>query len=179
MDCRRAQEHLLTDYLDNEISPEGAVQLKAHMEACPECRRFADTVRKTAHDPFLEAENQRPDEAVWLAVRRRIQQEGSPSTTQKTPADRLSWLVGILQPKPAFALASITAVALLAVAIFSRPSQENMARVESSFFQVATVAQTTLTGEAPGEQIELLAYFDDDDEIGGEGYGTDIEEYFL
>ena len=47
MRCDEAQEHL-SAYLDRELTAELAAAVRAHLDACPDCRAVADGLRTTA-----------------------------------------------------------------------------------------------------------------------------------
>lgn len=45
-DCEELRQQL-SDYLDDELSPQARLELEAHLSRCPECARFAQELAAT------------------------------------------------------------------------------------------------------------------------------------
>jgi predicted anti-sigma-YlaC factor YlaD len=72
MNCDRAKELLLTDFLDREADAQTYTEVQRHLAACPDCRRFEEEVLRNAVLPFKNQPQEEPPRDVWLGVRERI-----------------------------------------------------------------------------------------------------------
>ena len=164
MQCKDAQELILTDYLDGDMNEEQKKGLKVHMADCPKCCEFAVHAESTVIAPFEDAPVQQPSPQVWQNIKESIEEQ---QRATNPVADFFEKLKGIVfAPRPAFAFATVLVIALLTVKLFLPTDQSN---------QIVQV-------DVNGEEIEYVVYvMSDIDDSGDEsdGYGTDIEEYFL
>ena len=49
MNCKKAQELMLTDYLDDEISEKEKARIEEHLESCQKCREFSIDAKKVGN----------------------------------------------------------------------------------------------------------------------------------
>ena len=103
--CNKFREVLLTDYWDKEINNELRSRVESHLNACPECRQFAEEIRSHLERPFEHAVREKVPDRVWVAIKEEIENEkdykdvatiefttGAPATselviTSKTPSN--------------------------------------------------------------------------------------------
>jgi anti-sigma factor RsiW len=167
MKCEQFQELILTDYLDEQLTPGRKTAVEGHLSSCKDCRQLAEAARKLAVEPFRNAGKVTlSQEEIWLKVKDKILSE-TPAHRTNPVTDFLERLKDLLAvPKPAFGAAMAMVMVLIAwlfVVTFRQPEQ---------YVRVP----------APEETTQSIAYVID--EITGEddangGYGTAIEEYFL
>lgn len=68
----------LSDYLDGEIDAESCSHIDAHLDDCPPCKEFLDSLRKTLRWVQTDPAGGLPDEAkrrvieAWARARREI-----------------------------------------------------------------------------------------------------------
>jgi predicted anti-sigma-YlaC factor YlaD len=115
MKCEKAQERILTDYLDGAMAPEDQKGLEQHLEQCAACREFLALARQTAVTPFQEAARAPVSkQKVWQRLVDRI----TPETRLSEPGAgiREVWR-GIQQvfTRPNIALAGVTLVLVLSL----------------------------------------------------------------
>ncbi|MFZ2054241.1 MAG: zf-HC2 domain-containing protein [Candidatus Aminicenantales bacterium] len=110
MKCSLAQEWI-NEFLDGELGPKREAKLKAHLEACPDCRALARDlemiVRQAGNLGALE-----PSAGIWprVAAAVRESREGAPASF---PGKR-SW-PGAFWNKAAWRFAAAAALALVIV----------------------------------------------------------------
>lgn len=69
----------LSDYLDGEIDADSCAHIDAHLEDCPACVEFLDSLRRTVHWVRAAPEAPLPDEAkrrvieAWARARNEIE----------------------------------------------------------------------------------------------------------
>jgi len=69
MDCKKIQELIITDYLDNEMNNK---LVERHIESCDDCRKFLILTQKTIVDPLSKAKKDHLSrELIWA----RLQEE--------------------------------------------------------------------------------------------------------
>ena len=164
MQCERIHEILLTDYVDGELSAEKSKEVEAHLSSCSQCREFLAELRLlTEKATFQRANESISQERVWQNIKGQIEEERAPAVVSNPFVGITSWLKDILRlPKPAFALFAVTAVVLIVT-------------VQTKLINRQEIIQPAL--------LETQEYFDEDllvsQTADGDGYGTDIEEYFL
>ena len=120
MQCKKAQEVLLTRYLDKEMGSKEQARIEEHLAACPGCREFLETVKVTAVAPFKEATEIRPDDVVW----QRIQEKIAANETrlwgwlERLADASVPWL---RVARPVFGTAFVAALTLLVVVLARWP----------------------------------------------------------
>lgn len=158
MKCERIQEIILTDYLDQELDSRYTKEIELHLADCPSCREFLAISRQTTAEPFAMLKDAPISEKVlWNKIKADI----APSFS-KPQTDFLSRLKELLSfPRIAFLL-PVLMFLIIWSGFFFRP-------------QTPQLAQTQRQEETFDFTDEYLVSQDDETE----GYGSDIEEYFL
>ena len=164
MKCKKIQELILTDYLDDELDENKKDYIEQHLVHCHQCKEFSIIARDAVIKPFANLERVCAPESNWTQVREAILAEQSCQTN--FIADFWEKLkLGIYIPKPVFA-GIVVMILILTTGIGLQVRNNN---------QVVKAK-----GQA---QIEYLSYLVDDS-VGispddEQGFGTKIEEYFL
>lgn len=165
MDCEKARELILTDYIDNEMNDGERKLLTIHFSRCHECKEFFDTVMNTTVKPFASAKKVEPPESIWERVKEAITAE-----EQKKPGFVASVLEklksGFYIPKPALVMSTIMALVLI-MALTTTLKFSNKEVLETNREEQAEYS--TYSIETP-----VGALLNNDD-----GFGTCVEKYFL
>ena len=121
MECKKAQEKLITEYLDKEMAEDASRVIKEHLAGCADCREFFREVQKTAVVPFQEAGEMQPERGVWQRIEERIAVERVPSSGGFwSLVDRL--VAHIPVPVPVMRVAFAAAMILVVVVVAKWPS---------------------------------------------------------
>ncbi len=165
MNCKKAQELILTDYLDNQMNEEERIGVKLHLAHCRNCEEFFLAAKKTVFDPFAGLEKKAPPEFVWFRIKENI-----PVKAQRR-ASFAAYLLEKLRPlvyNPRPALAVLTAVSIVVLAgVMARIQLNNQ-----EFSLVNTKGQIEYFSRSIEAPADVIA----SEEI---GFGTQIEKYFL
>lgn len=164
MRCKKVQELILTDYLDGEMDPAGKEELDTHLKECSGCRSFESAVRKNLIEPFNAVEKETPPISIWHNISEAIQKEQEKAADNPV-AGLLRRLRSLLVfPKPTFALATVTAVIIMALVVtkLQPPKQSEV----DSYLEEQTLFLDSLEADINGS-------------FNGTYLGTSIEEYFL
>ena len=121
MECKKIQERLMTDYLDNELEPQQCIEIDRHLAACADCRELLETVRLTTVAPFKEAREVRTDPVVWQRIQEKIFAEKESSAGWMDPIRDFLRSV-LIMPSPVFRAAFVTALILMIVVFAKWPS---------------------------------------------------------
>ena len=164
MNCKKIKELIITDYLDGEIDLTLKKEIEGHLKVCNQCRQFVQALRQSAVEPFKDAKRNMPPESVWRNIESAIEQQRTKNVFGNI-ADKIYALFPVR--KPAFVVATIITIALIALVIM-RPSFDSRNAINAHL----------------NEQIEFLAATNNDYEsaypdMAYTGLGTNIEEYFL
>ena len=155
MDCNKARDLMLTDYLDDQMGEKEKARLEEHIARCPECRKVSLIAKKVEAELFLGAERANVPEYLWRRVRETILAE---ENRKKTFADaifeRLKTLLYI--PKPALAILTVV-VLLLAIGTVTKIKIDNQTSMNAEYFD----------------------YFTDNSINDNSAFGTSIEKYFM
>jgi anti-sigma factor RsiW len=167
MKCRKMQELLLTDYLDNETSEALKHEVEEHLNNCLKCRQFERALQETTVEPFQNAERIKAPDSIWDQIKEAIALEEREKAKGFFPElrDILQRILAV--PKTTFGLITITIAVFSMVIILYKFQTHNQ--------RLITVSQE--------RQIEYLTYVMEDSEYfstdeNGD-YDTAIEEYFL
>ncbi len=133
MNCEKAREIILTDYLDGELTDAGKAPILEHLRGCPACREFETRVKATAIAPFAQAPRVEPPARLWKDIRMAI--EARPKF----------FLFGLRRPRSIFALSSAFAIALIVLLGAASPR----------FF--ARLANKQMTKAYLEEQVDFFA----------------------
>lgn len=121
MPCEKIQDRLLTDHLDGRLARSEQEKIAVHLRDCATCREFAEIAKTTLLEPFMEAEQLTPPEAVWQAVRQRIAAE--PRQPASPLRDFLAKLLALpVAHKPSMVLAGVISVVLLTALLLRQPT---------------------------------------------------------
>lgn len=156
MNCKKARELILTDYLDEQMEAEPQKSLEDHLSACFHCREFVSVAQKNILKPFMDAEKAHPSDQVWRQIKETIK-EGPESAMP----DSLTVFLNIFKkyflfPKSAYALAGILVLILVTIP-WTRP----MMNKEIKYIEYLVEATEDVSTSQDG------------------GYGTSIEDFFL
>ena len=156
MNCKKAQELILTDYFDEQFEAELKNDLEDHISSCFGCREFASVAHKSVVNPFLNAEKILPSDHVWRNIKESIENEPVPAAPKSLEYFFKMLKESFLFTRPAYALACILII----------------------FFTTMLWSRTRMNRE-----IEYIEYLVDVPEVLSNnqnvGYGTAIEDYFL
>ncbi|MEI8176500.1 MAG: zf-HC2 domain-containing protein, partial [Candidatus Omnitrophota bacterium] len=72
MNCKKARELIITDFLDSEIHERERSRLEAHIGGCYDCTEYARAARAAAVEPFDAVIKTVPPERVWRGVLKNI-----------------------------------------------------------------------------------------------------------
>ncbi|HOX53853.1 MAG: zf-HC2 domain-containing protein [Candidatus Omnitrophica bacterium] len=114
MNCEKIKELVLTDFSDNRLDEKTKWQVNQHLDSCANCREFYISVNKVAIDPFKKIEKETPPDYLWYRIKERI------GDAKPKPAFSgvFEGLQVFFHPKPAFALATIAMVIIVASVLF-------------------------------------------------------------
>jgi len=167
MKCEQIKELIITNYIDGEISTSIQKEIKAHLITCEDCRQFEGRVRLSAIEPLKNVKREKVPEEVWHKIKKVIETKDK-KVTLKDVVYNLGTFIRVR--RPALALATVTAVILIALIIqkmpFEKPSGLNIYLEEQVKF-LANLNGANGNGENGSSDIVYS------------GLGTDIEEYFL
>ena len=152
MDCKKVQEILLTDYIDEQLDRSGKQQIEAHLQGCAACREFLTAARQAFVEPFAQVPREHLSERVISSVMEQVQPSPDPLAWIHEFLDGIN---GVKWAVPSFAL-------LLIAIIVVGSNNDRLARKNeqvSSFVEVAVLSSA---------ENGVVA-----------DYGTTIEEYFL
>jgi predicted anti-sigma-YlaC factor YlaD len=79
MRCRKIRDLIITDYMDNEISPANKDLVDRHLKDCGRCREYKAVLTRSAIEPFRKIEAIKPSDSVWRGIKAAIQPERRPS----------------------------------------------------------------------------------------------------
>lgn len=159
MGCDQIKELLLTDYIDGCLSPEIKRTVDEHLNNCPSCAEFKQTVIQTSVVPFNEVDRKDVPADVWSKI------ESSLEHKQETEPKTISWWESLqsLVFKPAPVGAFIVIFFLIAsVTLNQRNLRQAKLNSQSKEFLVSVMNASS------------SVLISDDD-----GYGTSLEQVFL
>ena len=164
MNCNNVRELILTDFSDNELSPDKQKMLETHLATCLACRNLAAGIKECS-GVLSGAERISLDrDKIWQRIVAEIDAEKTSSVIYEPVRGVSVWEKLFAAVKPAYVLASLGLVILLTSFVVRRPP-------------VVTVQL-----QEKEEEVQYLAYVIDQfaaDESEGDNLGTSIEEYFL
>jgi len=144
MKCADIETILLTDYIDGELSSAARERIDSHLAVCRECRALLAEV--TAVTTPLGQARHEPREQVWKNIEKAIVGKPVVDAWYQTVWE---YVRENLRPRPAFALGTVMAVALVAGWFVVHQS-----------WQKTEIAQTS---EYIEEQVSFLAALDSQD----------------
>jgi anti-sigma factor RsiW len=165
MNCKKAKELILTDYIDNEMGAAQKERLGAHLDDCPGCKVFFETVEHTVVRPFAGAKRVEPPEFIWQEIKGAImsEQREKPCSFLCVLGRLESFLHGF---RPALALSTIAALALIAaIAVTLKLNRNEVAMSGRERLYEYSEYSIEYSGGAIAES--------------NDGFGTTVEEFFL
>ena len=121
MECKKVQDRLITEYMDQELSSGESEEVERHLTACLDCQRFFEAVQRSAVVPLKEAGEMQPDSIVWQRIQEKIEAKRLRSANGFWKlADVLAPLLRM--PQPVFRVAFVTALILVVVVLAKWPS---------------------------------------------------------
>jgi predicted anti-sigma-YlaC factor YlaD len=161
MRCDRIRELLKSDYLDGQAAEKEKQDVLEHLKQCAQCRQLEKDLLAAAA-VLRGAEEQEVPDRLWQNIREAIITESvnAEEAVNKSVWERLRGL--IWAPRPVFALASAL-TAVIFIAIFAGLVIQNRLSIER-----LDSALSVMEYRANGDNTQLL-----------NGFGTNVEEYFL
>ena len=157
--CKEFQDWILTDHIDGELGAAEQERLEVHLRDCPECREFAEEVRRTSVAPLRGAVREKAPESIWLSLREKLEPQG---VAEDPLANCWDFLKGLLTfPRMAPVLAAIAMFVVVGSLVFHDLQTKGIQAREQSEYLASLL-------ESPGMSVEK--------ENGG---GTPLEEFFL
>lgn len=164
MNCKNIQKLITTDYLDNELDAESKQHIEQHLNACQNCREFAETVRATVKQPFEQHKYLRPPQSVWQAI-----SEGLPGKQkhEQSLLARIGYeLTNIFfKRRMALAMATTMFTVVIVAGLLVRPLDKKAAL--ESYFREQAASYSYLHNTNGDFNAEVV------------DFGTALEEYFL
>ena len=173
--CKRIQELILTDYLDDEISKES---VDKHIASCKECREFLAMAKKITIEPLRNAKRDHiREDVVWSRIQDEIRDEEAYVNEYDSELSFFEKVKDmILSPKPAFALGTFAVLVLTILVLNFNANQSQLVKEKQKQISVKEKV-VTVKDEESKEELYLAYYFEQDK--GYKDYGTSLEEYFL
>lgn len=152
MSCQQHQQHL-SDYIDGLLSVPEQAELRAHLEACPDCRAICDDLI-AIRDACRTLPEYEPSPRVWERISAAIAAEsfgGLSSAGVNSPTGYGRALSLRVSYRPYFAVAAALLVAVLAgVAFISRSFRGGSSNVTQSAITNWDAQQTRMGIEPTG-----------------------------
>ncbi len=158
MECRRAEELILTDYIDGNLKGEALGEAEEHLASCERCRKLAGEAAH-AGKALKAIKREEPPQGLWYKIRAEILSERTQPDTVRQILNSARYVFTHLRPAVALAAVAILILFVLTAIRLSPPG--------------GTALNATL-------QDDVLAATSLDDWNGTEyDFGTSAEEYFL
>lgn len=165
MNCKKIQDLILTDYIDQELDLEGRKQIDLHLENCEACQEVLLHVQKEATEPLEHAQKVSVPQSVWNEIKREIIEKAERKTLIEEAYGHVKDFFVVR--RPVFALSTALVVLLLVV----------------SFVRMPGLMDKKVSYSGDVHLVETFAYLAGvdsfDDESNNGGFGTAVEEYFL
>lgn len=161
MECKKAQELILTNYLDGQMDDVQRVRLKIHFATCPGCEEFASIAKKAVIDPIARMKRVSAPESLWPRIKEAIIAAEQPEAGLVARFREKAKLIFAI-PRLAFTFAT----AILFISVVGIVTQVQLSK-RVSLQEQAEYPTNSLS-------VGLAAPTDS-----GADFGTSIEEYFL
>jgi len=156
MNCKKVQELILTDYIDNEASEKVRDLIKAHIASCEACRVFEQAVRQRAGGVFRDTGPVEPPAEIWHRIQDALREE----RLQETP----SYLERMLNAaresfffrRPAYAFATALTVLLVIAAFGGVPLRRQM--LVRDYLNQKTSFMIAMNDPANGETDRVVEF---------------------
>jgi anti-sigma factor RsiW len=150
MNCKQAEQILLTDYPDGELSGAARVAIQDHLQVCAHCRTFEQRVRVGALLPFKAPGDLQPPEGLWQDIAQSIQAAPArPFWAEKYIWGPLRFI--LVHPRPAFAAATFVVVVSLTLAMM-RVTYVSRARMRTYVAEQMFFLSNVPIGSGPFEE---------------------------
>ena len=162
MNCKAAQNMILTDYIDERSTSTSRTVLESHLAACIRCREHLVVARKMLVDPFHALPREQMPQSVVNAILDQLR--------EKESARENEWFLGIWEgihqlfsPSPVLARVFATVfVCFLVTGTMLGVNLSQQSRHDEGVLLLAQVDETSIDKE----NVPV-------------GYGTAMESYFL
>jgi hypothetical protein len=104
MNCRKAQEIIISGYSDNELKLFWKKACEAHLDACSDCREFLSVFKRSVVEPFKNTAPVNAPDYLWYRIKDKI------AAVKPAPSRHGLFDIFVKVPRPIFAA---TAVILL------------------------------------------------------------------
>lgn len=160
MHCKKAQNLLMTSYLDGLGTEKERLEIKKHLAGCLSCRKLEERLL-AQHKILQHAKAFKVPDHLWQNIQNRIISEG----LKERPVGALELVKRyIFSPRPAVILTGALTV-LIMVAFFAGTAiQKKQLAVERNNIEKAVAYYYSLSS---------------DKDEGIYGFGSRVEEYFL
>jgi anti-sigma factor RsiW len=156
MDCKKAEDIILTDYIDAKVTPQVLKEVEAHLASCSRCSALAARL-KSVSAALRQAERIEPSAEVWEKIRSEI--------GEKTP--QVVFSPGFFEPirifftrlKPAMVITATAAVILVVLTVARIAPHKGIKTIQD-------------------DMISLVTLYENGTSTGCD-FGTSVENYFL
>jgi anti-sigma factor RsiW len=159
MNCKRAEELILTDYIDGALKGDALKELEDHIALCDECRNFAWEAA-SAGKAVKALKKETPPAGIWQNIKAEVSQKEEPMDILERVLDPLRQFLAAYRPAVAVAVAAVMVLFVLTAL-----------RVTTN-----TGALTTAVTQ---DDILMISSLDNGWSDTDESLGTSAEEYFL
>jgi len=180
MDCKKCQELILTDYLDNEAPEDLKNVIEQHLTACDECRKFLSLVQKTVIQPLAVAKRDvLSNDVIWSRLQEEIHAKEDYIEGPEAEMGIIERFKSLLfTPKPAFVLATFLAVIATILILHSSINRSHLAQNDQNNMKLVVKKVIGTVQTQTDDEVESYAFYFEQNEI-LKDYGTSMEEYFL
>jgi predicted anti-sigma-YlaC factor YlaD len=149
MKCKKIQEIIFTDYIDNELGEKERAAIDGHLAVCKECRLVRESLEAVVR-PFRDSETALPPDALWGRIHAALQREDAPADYVG-----INDFLSIFRQKwvSAAAMVSILALTLFA-GIFI--SGDVLNRQQAKAVEIADNLELGVFNDIPGVQTEQV-----------------------
>lgn len=164
MKCKKIQELIMTDYLDNEADDVTRREIERHLQACQDCRKLLEAGRAAVKQPFENQHYLQPPQSVWSAIREQMIPE---KREQGSPLANIQYALQDIFLTRRVALAVITTLFAVVITVGVLERSAGNKKMLEAYFEEQTAAYASLqnvNGGLNGTTID---------------FGTALEEYFL
>lgn len=160
MKCKRIQELILTDYVDDQLSGEWRQFVDDHLTNCPHCRKFAQAVKATVQ-PFSQAEKMNPPEDLWPRIKQAIEAERISAETEwiETFIRNLTHVFSVPKAVLAMMVMLIIMASVSTVVIRNAVSNKNASEQMDYLVSLVQPSGASAVSEEEGLETFIEQYF--------------------
>jgi len=156
MDCKSAEEIILTDYIDGKAAPQILREVEAHIASCGHCSEIAARL-KSVNAAFREAKHIEPPARVWESIRSEINK--NTEQVVLSPGFFESVRIFFARLKPAIVVTATAAILLIVLTVGRFTPQKGVTIIQDDIISLVTLYENGAGAE-----------YD---------FGTPAENYFL